>query len=53
MHFLPKICLKIEHPVPWLFLGGLTTQTKRLEPLFSVVQSQKFYLKHCVQGEQK
>jgi len=40
MHFLPKISLKIEQPVPWLFLGvqgGLTTRKKRLEFLFSVV----------------
>jgi len=33
MHFLPKISSKIEHPVPWLFLGvqgGLTSQKKNV-----------------------
>jgi len=48
--------LKFEHPVTRLFLGvqgGSTTQINRLELVFTVVLSKKFYLKNCVQGDQK
>jgi len=48
--------LKFEHSVTRLFLGvqrDWTTQINRLKLLFIVALNKKFYLKNCVQGDQK